>query len=344
MDEIEIFKILYQKLKYEQSFGLSIIARDKKLVAELKKKLLDKKVQEKQASATSATGSGYSKQKNLEKITEALNKSLDKQQKNNSTNVKIADSEKQKEEDEINNDLPKIKIVVNKQKASSKNQKKSNFINVQNGENNHMIFEMSPEEKQESIKDLTEQITTCERCEILVSQRNEIVPGEGNINSPLMFIGEAPGADEDKSGRPFIGRAGKKLTEIIENGMKIPRKEVFIGNILKCRPPKNRDPQPDEIVNCEGYLRRQIEIIHPKIIIALGAYSARFLLDKPPTFQLYKMRSIIHQYRDTDIKVAVTYHPSYLIQYYTDTNRKKVHEDTQMVVKFLKDEGFYPWW
>ncbi|MFC1675965.1 uracil-DNA glycosylase family protein [Planctomycetota bacterium] len=185
------------------------------------------------------------------------------------------------------------------------------------------------------LKVLAEQICKCRKCE-LGSQRKNAVPGEGNPSAKIMFIGEAPGADEDTQGRPFVGRAGQLLEKIIiACGLK--RSDVFIGNILKCRPPGNRDPKPDEIVSCLPYLQRQIETIQPEIIVALGAHAARTLLDtnKP----IGQLRGRFHEYYSSEdaepIKFMPTYHPAYLLRNYSDDNRRKVWEDMKKVLAEL---------
>jgi DNA polymerase len=148
-----------------------------------------------------------------------------------------------------------------------------------------------------------------------------------------MFIGEAPGADEDTQGRPFVGRAGQLLDRVIEAcGLK--RSDVFIGNILKCRPPENRDPRPEEIISCLPYLQQQIEIIEPEVIVALGAHAARTLLNtnKP----IGQLRGHFHEYYAgigrPPIKLMATYHTAYLLRNYSPENRKRVWEDMKKVL------------
>lgn len=124
-----------------------------------------------------------------------------------------------------------------------------------------------------ALRRLEEEVATCQRC-LLAQGRTHAVPGEGNPNATVLFIGEAPGAEEDRSGRPFVGRSGQYLTEVLAR-CGVARSEVYITNIVKCRPPGNRDPLPDELAACEGYLLRQIEIIRPRIIVTLGRLSMR---------------------------------------------------------------------
>ena len=127
-----------------------------------------------------------------------------------------------------------------------------------------------------TLDEIAQVITACTRCP-LHETRNKAVPGEGSPQAPLVFVGEAPGASEDAKGRPFVGRSGNLLTDIIEKGMKLPRADVFICNVVKCRPPENRVPSPDEVRICEPYLLRQLEILKPQVICALGAVAAQTL-------------------------------------------------------------------
>jgi uracil-DNA glycosylase family 4 len=153
---------------------------------------------------------------------------------------------------------------------------------------------------------------SCARCQ-LSKTRDKFVFGSGNANARLMFIGEAPGADEDRQGLPFVGRAGQLLTKMIENGMGIPRKEVYIANILKCRPPGNRDPLPAEREQCTPVLIEQIRIIKPEFICCLGRISGRFLLGLDDTIPLKAMRQRFYEFMGA--RVCVTYHPSALLQH-----------------------------
>ena len=190
-------------------------------------------------------------------------------------------------------------------------------------------------DKKKELEKIAEEARNCTACG-LVSTRNKSVPGEGNTNAKIMFIGEAPGADEDEQGRPFVGRAGQLLENIIK-ACGLQRTDVFIANILKCRPPENRDPKPDEIISCTPFLQRQIEIINPKIIVALGAHAARTLLNtNSPIGQL---RGRFHEYNTgingKTIKLMATYHPAYLLRNYSQDNRKRVWEDMKKVLAEL---------
>jgi len=162
--------------------------------------------------------------------------------------------------------------------------------------------------QQDTYENLYNAVNGCTRCS-LHAQRNKFVFGDGDPNADIMFIGEAPGADEDKQGLPFVGRAGKLLTKMIE-AIKLTREEVYIGNILKCRPPLNRDPQSQEIELCEPILIRQIEIIKPQIICALGRIAGQTLLRTKSS--LGGLRGKIHDYHG--VKLIVTYHPAALLR------------------------------
>ncbi len=157
----------------------------------------------------------------------------------------------------------------------------------------------------------------CKLCS-LHSGRNNVVFGEGHDSADLMFIGEGPGADEDAQGLPFVGRAGQLLTSMIE-AMGFARSEVYIANIVKCRPPNNRDPKPEEATSCAPYLLRQIELVSPKIIVALGRVSAQLLLqtDQP----IGQLRGEVYKFRDTNIDLVVTYHPAYLVRKLTEKSK-----------------------
>lgn len=159
-----------------------------------------------------------------------------------------------------------------------------------------------------SIEELYNKIHNCKEC-ALGETRTKFVFGTGNPNADAMLIGEAPGADEDKQGEPFVGRAGKLLTDIL-TAIQFKREDVFIANILKCRPPNNRDPKPEETDTCFPYLDKQIELVNPKIILCLGRVAANGLLNKKMT--LGEWRKEEHEYKG--IKVIVTYHPAALLR------------------------------
>lgn len=169
----------------------------------------------------------------------------------------------------------------------------------------------------------------CQKCS-LARARHNVVFGSGNINAELMFIGEAPGHDEDMQGLPFVGEAGMLLTKIIE-AMEIKRDDVYICNILKCRPPENRNPLPDEISTCIGYVYRQIELIKPRIICGLGKFASQALLntEEPIT----KLRGRWHEFRG--IKFLPTFHPAYLIR--NPHDKKLVWGDMKKIIEILKE-------
>ncbi len=168
----------------------------------------------------------------------------------------------------------------------------------------------------------------CSGCR-LAAKRTNTVFGEGNPDADIMFIGEGPGEDEDLTGRPFVGKAGQLLTKIIENGMKIPREQVYIANIVKCRPPANRDPMPDEAQCCIGFLKEQIRIVNPKVLILLGKVAMKNLLgiESP----MSKARETSYEYEG--IKVFVTYHPSALLR--NESYKRPVWEDIKKAMKYL---------
>ena len=177
-------------------------------------------------------------------------------------------------------------------------------------------------------------IGDCTRCK-LHSGRTHIVYGVGNPEATLMFVGEGPGADEDLQGEPFVGRAGQLLTQIIK-AMGFAREEVYIANVVKCRPPGNRNPEPDEIAQCEPFLHAQIAAIRPRVIVALGKFAAQTLLatDTP----ISRLRGQFHQLRD--VHVMPTFHPSYLLR--NPAAKREVWEDMKMVIARLKDEARGP--
>jgi DNA polymerase len=179
----------------------------------------------------------------------------------------------------------------------------------------------SPEEKRAMLDAIAEQIAHCTQCPLHEGRRNT-VPGEGNPDARLLFIGEGPGEQEDLQGRPFVGRAGHLLDRMIL-AMGLQREDVFIGNIIKCRPPENRAPSLIEAETCIPYLEQQIEVIAPEVIVALGATAAKFLLNTRQGIN--KLRATWHSYRG--IPVMPTYHPAYLLRAYTKENRRKVWDD-----------------
>ncbi|MBI5376769.1 MAG: uracil-DNA glycosylase [Candidatus Schekmanbacteria bacterium] len=181
--------------------------------------------------------------------------------------------------------------------------------------------------KNERITHLKEYIGDCKRCR-LCEERKTIVFGAGDYNARLMFVGEAPGRDEDIQGKPFVGRAGKLLTDMI-NAMGLSREQVFIANIIKCRPPQNRNPMQDEIEQCEPFLVEQINIIQPEVIVALGTFSAQTLLKTEN--KISNLRGRFDYYRD--IKLMPTYHPAYLLR--NPNEKKNAWDDLKCVLSEL---------
>ena len=174
--------------------------------------------------------------------------------------------------------------------------------------------------KKMQLEELSKAIENCMRCK-LGKTRNNLVFGSGSKNAKLVIIGEAPGAEEDKQGVPFVGRAGQMLTKMIENVIEVPRQEVFICNILKCRPPENRNPEEDEISCCEPYLKKQLEIINPKLILTLGKFASQWLLQSETPIS--KLRGKFSTYHG--IPCLPTFHPAYLLR--NSKQKKFVHED-----------------
>jgi DNA polymerase len=176
---------------------------------------------------------------------------------------------------------------------------------------------------------LQQDVATCQRCS-LCATRSQTVFGSGNKNADWMLIGEAPGANEDREGKPFVGKAGLLLTEMLR-AVGLTREQVFIANIIKCRPPENRDPKIDEVAACSEYLHRQIAVIQPKIILALGRIAAQNLLktDQP----IGKLRGAVH-YLDK-IPVVVIYHPAYLLRSLLE--KRKAWVDLQMAMQVVQD-------
>jgi len=182
-----------------------------------------------------------------------------------------------------------------------------------------------------SLEALREEIGDCRRCK-LAPARTHLVFGSGNSKAELMFVGEAPGQDEDLQGLPFVGRAGQLLTKIIE-AIELKRDDVYIANILKCRPPNNRPPEPDEIAACRGFVARQIEHIRPLIIVALGKFAAQTLLDVETPISRIRGKFFDHR----GIPLIPTYHPSYLLR--NPSAKREVWEDMKAVRERLKELG-----
>ena len=188
-------------------------------------------------------------------------------------------------------------------------------------------FEGLPSPQILSLEEIRKELGDCKRCKLHRTRRT-IVFGEGNPKTNLMFIGEGPGYDEDVQGRPFVGKAGQLLTRIIQS-INLQREEVYIANIIKCRPPQNRNPEPDEIQSCHPFLMKQIMAIQPKIICALGTFSAQTLL-KTDT----KISALRGKFYDLEgIKVIPTYHPAFLLR--NPERKKEVWEDMKKIAEWL---------
>jgi uracil-DNA glycosylase family 4 len=183
-----------------------------------------------------------------------------------------------------------------------------------------------------SLEALREHIGDCRRCK-LAPHRTHLVFGVGNPRARLVFVGEAPGRDEDAQGEPFVGRAGQLLTEIITKGMRLRREDVYIANVIKCRPPENRNPEPDEVASCEPFLLRQLELIRPEVVVALGKFAVQTLLrTKAPITQL---RGRWYDYHG--IKLMPTFHPAYLLR--NPADKRLVWEDIRKVMQALGISG-----
>ncbi len=198
------------------------------------------------------------------------------------------------------------------------------------------VAALTPEAKAAAFTELRERVMACSKCPHLAASRNSVVFGVGSLDAELMFIGEAPGADEDEQGEPFVGKAGQLLTKIIQ-AMGLSRETVYIGNILKCRPDTpgqaagNRKPTPEEMKTCLPYLHEQIDLIRPKVIVALGATAVEGLLGK--TIGITRLRGTWRMYRS--IPLMPTYHPAYLLRNQAPSEKRRVWEDMLQVMEKL---------
>jgi DNA polymerase len=181
-----------------------------------------------------------------------------------------------------------------------------------------------------ALAQLRADIGDCTRCKLHRLGRRQIVYGVGNPNAKLMFVGEAPGEDEDIQGFPFVGRAGQLLTKIIE-AMGLTRDGVYIANVIKCRPPGNRNPEPDEVATCEPFLFRQIDIIQPSVIVALGTFAAKTLLQT--TSAISRLRGRAYEYRGS--KLVPTFHPAFLLR--SPGFKRDTWEDMKIVMAILQE-------
>jgi uracil-DNA glycosylase len=196
------------------------------------------------------------------------------------------------------------------------------------GPGNDLFAESNPLCKTASLEELRAVIGDCRLCKLCAGRTN-LVFGVGNPHAKLMFVGEGPGRDEDLQGEPFVGRAGQLLTDIITKGMGLTREDVYIANVVKCRPPENRNPEPDEVAACEPFLKKQIELIQPQVIVALGKFAVQTLLrSKIP---ITKLRGQWHSYQG--IKLMPTFHPAYLLR--NPGDKRLVWQDIKKVIEAL---------
>jgi len=184
------------------------------------------------------------------------------------------------------------------------------------------------QDKSEAAERLLKQVKDCRMCSLCETRKN-VVFGDGSLDAKIMFVGEAPGRDEDLAGKPFVGAAGQLLTKIIK-AMGFERREVYISNVLRCRPPGNRNPNPEEVACCRPYLLKLIDIIKPKVICPLGKFAAQSLLEV--TLPISRLRGNFYEFND--IKVMPTFHPAYLLR--NPQDKKLVWEDMKKILKVLK--------
>jgi uracil-DNA glycosylase len=188
---------------------------------------------------------------------------------------------------------------------------------------------LPPEDRLPILNTLAAQVAGCRKCPHLAETRTQTVFGVGSPSTRLMFVGEAPGADEDRLGEPFVGRAGQLLTDMITKGMGLARQDVYIANVIKCRPPENRNPSPEECTNCGPYLEEQISVIRPDFLCLLGRVAVQYLLKT--SLSMARLRGKWHRYRG--IPTIVTYHPAYLLR--NPASKKETWEDLQMLMKAM---------
>ena len=180
----------------------------------------------------------------------------------------------------------------------------------------------------EQLTEILQDLGACERCRLARGRQN-IVFGSGNPDARILFVGEGPGKDEDESGEPFVGRAGQLLTDIIEKGMRLPRADVYICNVVKCRPPGNRNPEEDEVATCAPFLERQVASVAPEVVVALGKFAAHTLLNS--TVPITRLRGQWQEYRG--IPVMPTFHPAHLLR--NPALKREVWTDIQQVMRHL---------
>jgi uracil-DNA glycosylase len=204
--------------------------------------------------------------------------------------------------------------------------------NLLSGTESDLFSDSSATYQAKNLEELRAAIGDCRRCK-LWSGRTHLVFGVGNPKARLMFVGEGPGRDEDLQGEPFVGRAGQLLTDIITKGMGLKREDVYIANVVKCRPPENRNPEPDEVASCEPFLKKQVDLVKPEIIVGLGKFAVETLLQsKVP---ITRIRGNWQSYHG--IKLMPTLHPAYLLR--NPADKKLVWEDIKKVMKELNGES-----
>ena len=222
--------------------------------------------------------------------------------------------------------------LVSREVAAKRSAEPAGNVGLLTGVENDLFADVNPAYEARSLEELRAAIGDCRRCKLCAGRTN-LVFGVGNPSARLMFVGEGPGRDEDLQGEPFVGRAGQLLTDIIAKGMGLKREDVYIANVVKCRPPDNRNPEPDEVGSCEPFLKKQIELIRPEIIVALGKFAVQTLLQsKVP---ITKLRGQWHSYHG--IKLMPTFHPAYLLR--NPGDKRLVWEDIKKVIEALRCAG-----
>ena len=222
--------------------------------------------------------------------------------------------------------------VVSRDGTQWKSKDAVDQVSLLNGVENDLFAEANPAYQTRSLEELRAAIGDCRRCK-LCSGRTNLVFGVGHTKAKLMFVGEGPGRDEDLQGEPFVGRAGQLLNDIITKGMGLRREDVYITNVVKCRPPENRNPEPDEVAACEPFLKKQIDLIRPEIIVGLGKFAVQTLLQSK--LPITKLRGQWHNYHG--IKLMPTFHPAYLLR--NPGDKKLVWEDIKKVIEALSSAG-----
>lgn len=198
-----------------------------------------------------------------------------------------------------------------------------------------VLYQSQNNDNINELAQIAKEVDACRRCQ-LGDLRTNSVPGEGNPNAGIVFVGEGPGENEDLQGRPFVGRAGQLLDKIIV-AMGLKRGDVYICNIVKCRPPENREPRPDEVISCLPFLKAQLGLIRPRVIVTLGAPAAKTLLETNKPIGQIRGKFFDYYFDDFSppIKLMPTYHPAYLLRNYSHENRMKVWEDMKTVLAEL---------